>query len=47
MGKYGVRHTFPPEEERELIDIAPEKLKFAMLNFYSDQGAYDGTPPQP
>jgi DNA excision repair protein ERCC-2 len=47
MGKYGVRHTFPPEEERELIDIAPEKLKFAMLNFYSDQGAYDGAPPQP
>jgi DNA excision repair protein ERCC-2 len=47
MGKYGVRHTFPPEEESELIDIAPEKLKFAMLNFFSDQDAYDGDPPRP
>ncbi|WP_154020000.1 ATP-dependent DNA helicase [Halococcus sediminicola] len=47
MGKYGVRETFPDEERAELLDIAPEKLKFAMLNFYSDHDAYDGDPPTP
>jgi len=47
MGKYGVRDSFPPEERDELIDVAPEKLKFAMLNFYADLDAYDGEPPAP
>jgi DNA excision repair protein ERCC-2 len=47
MGKYGVRSAFPPEERRELIDIAPEKLQFSMLNFYGDHGAYGGDPPEP
>jgi DNA excision repair protein ERCC-2 len=47
MGKYGVRDSFPPEERDELIDVAPEKLKFAMLNFYADLDAYDGDPPTP
>jgi len=47
MGKYGVRDSFPPEERDELIDVAPEKLKFAMLNFYGDLDAYDGAPPSP
>jgi DNA excision repair protein ERCC-2 len=47
MGKYGVRDAFPPEERDELIDVAPEKLKFAMLNFYADLDAYDGDPPTP
>jgi DNA excision repair protein ERCC-2 len=47
MGKYGVRSTFPPEERAELVDVAPEKLKFAMLNFYADHDAYDGAPPSP
>ncbi|WP_224333316.1 ATP-dependent DNA helicase [Haloprofundus halobius] len=47
MGKYGVRDTFPPEERRELIDVGPEKLKFAMLNFYAGHDAYDGEPPAP
>ncbi|WP_345779691.1 ATP-dependent DNA helicase [Haloplanus halobius] len=47
MGKYGVRDSFPPEERDELIDVAPEKLKFAMLNFYADLEAYDGDPPTP
>ena len=28
-------------------DIGPDKLKFAMMNFYSDHGAYDGPPPTP
>ncbi|QLG63956.1 ATP-dependent DNA helicase [Halorarum salinum] len=47
MGKYSVRGTFPPEEREELIDIRPGKLKFAMLNFYSDHDAYSGSPPEP
>ena len=47
MGKYSVRGTFPPEEREELIDIRPGKLKFAMMNFYSDHDAYQGSPPQP
>ena len=47
MGKYSVRGTFPAEEREELTDVDPEKLKFAMLNFYSDHDAYDGDPPRP
>jgi len=47
MGKYSVRGSFPVEEREELVDINPEKLKFAMLNFYQDHDAYDGEPPQP
>ena len=47
MGKYSVRGAFPPEEREELLDIDPTKLKFAMLNFYGDHDAYDGTPPEP
>ncbi len=47
MGKYGVRGSFPVEERSEMVDIAPNKLKFAMLNFYTDHDAYDGDPPRP
>ena len=47
MGKYSVRNAFPPEEREELIDIDPAKLKFAMLNFFGDHDAYDGSPPEP
>jgi DNA excision repair protein ERCC-2 len=47
MGKYGVRDVFPPEERDEFIDVAPEKLRFAMLNFFADRDAYDGDPPRP
>ncbi len=47
MGKYSVRGTFPPEERAEMLDLQPEKLKFAMLNFYSDKDAWDGAPPTP
>jgi len=47
MGKYSVRETFPPEERGEMIDVDPEKLKFAMLNFYGDRDAWAGEPPTP
>ncbi|WP_208023566.1 ATP-dependent DNA helicase [Halorussus pelagicus] len=47
MGKYSVRGTFPPEERAEMLDVQAEKLKFAMLNFYSDKDAWRGEPPTP
>jgi len=47
MGEYSVRGTFPEEERSELIDVEPEKLRFALLNFYGEHGAWDGDPPAP
>jgi len=47
LGDYSVHDTFPPEEREELVDVAPEKLKFGMLNFYRDHDAYQGSPPTP
>ncbi|WP_436931767.1 ATP-dependent DNA helicase [Halosimplex halobium] len=47
MSDYSVRGTFPPEERREMVDVEPEKLKFALLNFYQDVDGYDGEPPRP
>jgi DNA excision repair protein ERCC-2 len=47
MHDYAVRGIFPPEERAEMIDLQPEKLKFAMLNFYGDLDAYEGEPPRP
>ena len=47
MHDYAVRGTFPPEERAEMLDIDPDKLKFAMLNFYQDLDGYDGPPPKP
>ncbi|MDG5778855.1 ATP-dependent DNA helicase [Haloarculaceae archaeon H-GB1-1] len=47
MSDYAVRGTFPPEERREMIDVQPEKLKFGLLNFYTDVDGYGGDPPRP
>ena len=47
LGKYSVHDTFPEGEREELVDVAPEKLQFAMLNFYQAMDAYDGAPPEP
>jgi DNA excision repair protein ERCC-2 len=47
MGKYSVRETFPAEERTEMLDVAAEKLKFAMLNFYTDNEAWADEPPTP
>ncbi|MCU4925824.1 ATP-dependent DNA helicase [Halobacteria archaeon AArc-dxtr1] len=47
LGKYSVNSTFPHEERQELLDLDPEKLKFAMRNFYADLDAYEGEPPAP
>ncbi|MFB6188051.1 MAG: helicase C-terminal domain-containing protein [Halobacteriaceae archaeon] len=45
MGKYSVYSTFPPGEREEFIDIQPEKLKYALYNFFSDHEAWSGDPP--
>lgn len=47
MRKYSVRETFPSEERTETIDIEARKLKFALLNFYSDMDAWTDAPPTP
>jgi len=47
LGQYSVHNTFPEEERAEMVDVSPEKLKFAMLNFYQELDAYDEGPPQP
>jgi DNA excision repair protein ERCC-2 len=47
LGEYSVHDTFPAEEREEMIDVDPTKLKFAMLNFYSEYDAYGGNPPTP
>ncbi len=47
LDEYSVYPSFPPEEREEHIDVEPEKLKFAMLNFYTDMGAFEGEPPAP
>ena len=47
MGEYAVRGAFPAEERAEMVDVDPGKLKFGLLNFYSDLDAYDGDPPTP
>ena len=47
LGDYSVYPSFPPEERGAHIDIDPEKLKFAMLNFYTDMNAWKSEPPQP
>ena len=47
MRDYAVRGAFPAEERAEMVDVLPEKLKFGLLNFYRDRGAYDGDPPTP
>ena len=47
MRRYAVRDAFPQEERAEMLDVAQEKLKFAMLNFFTDHGLYEDEPPRP
>lgn len=47
LGSYSVHNTFPEQLTDELVDVDPEKLKFALLNFYQQQDAYEGSPPRP
>lgn len=36
LGKYSVYNTFPEEERDEIIDVAPQRARYAVLNFFSD-----------
>ena len=47
MGEYSVHDTFPEEERAEIVDVNPEKLRYAVHNFYTDMDAWDGDPPRP
>ncbi|MDZ7701068.1 MAG: ATP-dependent DNA helicase [Halobacteriales archaeon] len=47
MGKYSVRGTFPPDERDELLDVRPEKLRYALLNFFTEHDAYGDDVPVP
>jgi DNA excision repair protein ERCC-2 len=47
MGEYSVHESFPEEERAETVDVNPEKLRYAVHNFYTDMGAWDGDPPRP
>ncbi|MFB6353739.1 MAG: ATP-dependent DNA helicase [Halobacteriales archaeon] len=47
MGQYSVRGTFPPDERAELVDVRPDKLRYALLNFFDDHGTYGEDVPVP
>lgn len=44
LGEYSVFQSFPAGEREEMVDVKPDKLKYALLNFFQDVDAYD-TPP--
>lgn len=47
LGDYSVHETLPKHLRDELIDVDPDKLRYALLNFYQGHNAYDGNPPRP
>jgi len=47
MGEYAVRETFPESEREAMVDVDPEKLRYALLNFFASHDGYDGAPPEP
>ncbi|MFB6136948.1 MAG: ATP-dependent DNA helicase [Halobacteriaceae archaeon] len=47
LGRYSVHDTFPPEEHAELVDVDADRLRYALLNFFGEHGAYGGDPPAP
>ncbi len=36
LGKYSVFNIFPEEERAEIVDVAPERVKYSLLNFFND-----------
>jgi DNA excision repair protein ERCC-2 len=34
--KYSVFNKFPAEEQDEIIDVEPEKVKYSLMNFFND-----------
>ncbi|MCZ7355975.1 MAG: ATP-dependent DNA helicase [Candidatus Methanoperedens sp.] len=35
-GKYSVFNIFPEQERGEIIDVAPERVKYSLMNFFND-----------
>ncbi|MEM2924640.1 MAG: ATP-dependent DNA helicase [Methanocellales archaeon] len=36
IGKYSIYHAFPQEEREEFIDVEVDKVKYSLMNFFSD-----------
>ncbi len=36
LGKYSVFNIFPEEERAEIVDVAPERVKYSLMNFFND-----------
>ncbi len=36
LGKYSVFNIFPEEERTEIVDVAPERVKYSLMNFFND-----------
>ena len=36
LGKYSVYNIFPEEERAEIVDVAPERVKYSLMNFFND-----------
>lgn len=36
MGKYSVHNQFPEDEREEFLDVKPDKVKYAMKNFFKE-----------
>lgn len=47
MSEYAVRSGFPPEEREEIVDVTPDKLGYALFNFFADLDTYPADAPRP
>jgi DNA excision repair protein ERCC-2 len=36
LGKYSVFNIFPEDEKAEIVDVAPERVKYSLMNFFND-----------
>lgn len=36
LGKYSVFDIFPAQEQAEIIEVAPERVKYSLMNFFND-----------
>ncbi|HHI30544.1 MAG TPA: ATP-dependent DNA helicase, partial [Candidatus Methanoperedenaceae archaeon] len=36
LRKYSVHNAFPEDEQREMIEVAPQRVKYAVMNFFSE-----------
>lgn len=44
MKRYSIYMQFPEDERREFHDIKPDKVKYSMMNFFTDIKRIDGMP---